>query len=85
MSLVLAVPRPYRIPLSTFWCGVLLIPTTVATLLVMFLASYTTLLVGIFACLVNAAFYFMLFDKHKGENSTIYTGIHRPPSDLQIT
>jgi hypothetical protein len=83
---MLAVPRPYRIPLSTFWCGVMLIPTTAATLTVMLLASYTTLLVGILACIINAALYFILFkDKHKSENSTVYTEVHQRTSDLEMT
>ena len=43
-SLCVTVDRPFKVPLSTWGCAIALIPTLAALLLVIALASYTTII-----------------------------------------
>ncbi|CAB9502159.1 Probable polyamine transporter [Seminavis robusta] len=80
------LPRPYRVPLSTRWCIFFMIPTVGATLMVMAVASYMTLLVGFFSVLLASALY-IIFGKQIRENSTTYTEVNQEQSNdlIEIT
>lgn len=75
-------PRPYRVPLSTTACIIALVPTIFATVLVMLVASYTTLLVGLMSFLVTTALYFIFEKKIREHPSTAEA--HQLTEDLEL-
>jgi len=63
------IPRPYKVPLGTTGCIIVLIPTVVGTIIVMLLASYTTMIMGILSVVASTAFY-KVFEKRILETYT---------------
>lgn len=72
--------RPYKIPISTTGCIILLIPTFVATLFIMALGSYTTLLYGIF----SVALAFSIYHVRKSRNLINYTPVQQSTEMVPI-
>ena len=69
-------------PLSTTACILALIPTVSATLLVMLVASYTTLLVGLMSFLVTTALY-KIFEKQIQEQPSVAEA-HQLAEDVEL-
>jgi len=51
--------RPYRIPLNTFGCFVMMIPTLGVTLLVMGLASIYTMIFGVVSVILALVIFYL--------------------------
>jgi hypothetical protein len=52
-----AVPRPYRVPLSTFFCFLALVPTFATTLFVMALAGFYTVGISLLSIVAAAVIF----------------------------
>lgn len=54
-----SVPRPFRVPLGTVGCTLVILPAVMGIVVVLALASYTTIGVSVLCNITGVAFYYI--------------------------